>query len=234
MRDALAGRLAYMLLDRPMQIVTPTVDGDLLAVLARGDVVLTPGELQRRMGRYSISGIRKALTRLTAQGIVTAETRPHATLYQLNRRHLAADAIVALASQREELLGRLSRALEDLDPAPGLRRVVRLRCPRPDAHHQRHRPVPRQARRHRRGAARPVGRFYLRPRWRSKCVDRQRHPRARDEPQRGTQRTRAKRPGAGLHPRRRDPPLRLAILLASPDRGQLDDDRTLADTLGTR
>lgn len=107
-----------MLLDRPMQIITPTVDGDLLAVLARGDVALTPGELQRRMGRYSISGIRKTLTRLTAQGIVVAETRAHATLYQLNRRHLAADAVVALAGQREEFFSRLSRALDDLAPAP--------------------------------------------------------------------------------------------------------------------
>lgn len=107
-----------MLLDRPMQVVTPTVDGDILAVLARGDVALTPGELQRRIERYSISGIRKALARLTEQGIVTAQTRPRATLYQLNRRHLAAGAIVALAGQREEFLGRLSRALEELDHVP--------------------------------------------------------------------------------------------------------------------
>lgn len=107
-----------MLLDRPMQVVTPTVDGDILAVLARGEVALTPGELQRRMERYSISGIRKALTRLTEQGIVTAETRAHATIYQFNRRHLAANAIVALASQRQEFITRLSRALDAFAPAP--------------------------------------------------------------------------------------------------------------------
>lgn len=107
-----------MLLDRPMQVVTPTVDGDILAVLARGEVALTPGELQRRLERYSISGIRKALTRLTDQGIVTAETRPRATTYQLNRRHLAADAIVALANQRQEFITRLSSALDAFSPAP--------------------------------------------------------------------------------------------------------------------
>lgn len=107
-----------MLLDRPMQVVTPTVDGDILAVLARGDVALTPGELQRRLERYSISGIRKALTRLTEQGIVTAETRPRATTYQLNRRHLAADAIVALANQRQEFINRLISALDRFSPTP--------------------------------------------------------------------------------------------------------------------
>lgn len=107
-----------MLLDRPLQVVTPTVDGDILAILARGDVALTPGEIQRRMERYSVTGIRKALTRLTEQGIVTAETHQHATIYQLNRRHLAADAIAALASQREEFLSRLSKALENLDLTP--------------------------------------------------------------------------------------------------------------------
>ncbi|MGH3975243.1 MAG: nucleotidyltransferase domain-containing protein [Pseudonocardiaceae bacterium] len=108
-----------MLLDRPMQVVTPTVDGDILAVLARGDVALTPGELQRRMERYSISGIRKALIRLTEQGTITTETRAHATTYQLNRRHLAADAIVALANQRQEFITRLSSALDNFSPAPG-------------------------------------------------------------------------------------------------------------------
>ena len=107
-----------MLLDRPMQVVTPTVDGDVLAVLARGDVALTTGDIQRRIQRYSVNGIRKALIRLTDQGIVIAEARHHATLYQLNRRHLAAPAIVALVGQREEFLTRLGAALGELDPAP--------------------------------------------------------------------------------------------------------------------
>lgn len=107
-----------MLLDRPMQVVTPTVDGDLLGVLARADVALTPGEIQRMLERYSVTGIRNALARLTEQGIVTADTRPRATIYQLNRRHLAAEAIVILARQREEFLARLRRGLENLTIAP--------------------------------------------------------------------------------------------------------------------
>lgn len=107
-----------MLLDRPMQVVTPTVDGDILGVLARANVALTPGEVQRMLERYSVTGIRNALTRLTEQGIVTADTRPRATIYQLNRRHLAAEAIMVLAGQREEFLARLRSALDELTIAP--------------------------------------------------------------------------------------------------------------------
>lgn len=54
----------------PLATVTPTVDGDVLAVLAQNEATFTPGQLRRLLGRYSEAGIRKVLMRLTEQGVV--------------------------------------------------------------------------------------------------------------------------------------------------------------------
>lgn len=96
-----------MELQRPFRVVTPTVDGDVLAVLAGADAEFTPPQVHRLIGDWSVEGVRKALDRLTAQGIVVQRVAGRAGLYQLNREHLAASAIRALAGQRDELLGRL-------------------------------------------------------------------------------------------------------------------------------
>lgn len=52
------------------------------------------------------------LRRLTVQGIVHAEEVGPAVLYRLNRDHLAAPSIIALATQRSMLLTRLGEALD--------------------------------------------------------------------------------------------------------------------------
>lgn len=107
-----------MLLAHPMQLVTPTVDGDVLAALARAERRFTPGELQRLIATHSISGVRKALTRLTRQGIVEVEPRGHASVYALRRDHLAAPAIIELANLRQTLIQRLRDRLADFEVAP--------------------------------------------------------------------------------------------------------------------
>lgn len=107
-----------MLLAHPMQLVTPTVDGDVLAALARAEQSFTPGELHRLIGTHSISGIRKALIRLAGQGIVEAEARGHASVYALRRDHLAAPAIIELANLRQTLIQRLRDRLADFEIEP--------------------------------------------------------------------------------------------------------------------
>lgn len=91
-----------------MAVVTPTVDGDVLTVLARADGQFTPPQVQALIGDHSVEGVRRVLNRLAEQGIVSAERHGNATSYRLNRDHLAADAIIALASQRGELVRRMT------------------------------------------------------------------------------------------------------------------------------
>ena len=57
-----------MQLNKPFATVTPTLDGDVLAVLASADVTFTVSQIQRILTTVSGEGIRKVLTRLTAQG----------------------------------------------------------------------------------------------------------------------------------------------------------------------
>lgn len=105
-------------LSRPLSVVTPTIDGDVLAVLARADKQFTPGDLQRMMGRYSLGGIRRALHRLAEQGIVTEQQTSASVLYGLNRLHLAAAPIRALADLRATFISRTSSLLESWDTPP--------------------------------------------------------------------------------------------------------------------
>ncbi len=100
-----------MELSRPLATVTPTLDGDVLAVLAGHVGPFTTGQLHRVLTRFSEEGIRKVLQRLTRQGVVLAERVGPAYSYRLNRNHLAADPIVALASLQRTLLDRLERRL---------------------------------------------------------------------------------------------------------------------------
>lgn len=96
---------------RPFLLVTPTLDGDVLAVLARGEVELSGGELARHVGHGSTEGIRRAADRLVGQGAVLRRAAGGAHLYRLNREHLAAPYIEGLASLRGELIDRFRSAL---------------------------------------------------------------------------------------------------------------------------
>jgi len=101
-----------MELSRPLSTITPTLDGDVLAVLARQNSPFTTGALHRVLTRYSEEGIRKVLRRLTRQGIVHSDRVGNAYSYQLNRDHLAAEHIINLADLLSTFLARLSDRLE--------------------------------------------------------------------------------------------------------------------------
>jgi hypothetical protein len=97
--------------DRPMSVVTPTVDGDVLTALALADAWFTTGRIHQTIGRHSEDGVRRVLRRLAEQGIVETLSGGSATLYRLNRQHLAASAVIELANLRWELVRRLTDAL---------------------------------------------------------------------------------------------------------------------------
>jgi predicted nucleotidyltransferase len=96
-----------MLLSRPLQVVTPTVDGDVLAVLAGADASFTPPQVRDLIQMHSVEGVRNALGRLTDQGIVTRERYGNAYAYRLNREHVAARHIIGLAQTGGEVIERM-------------------------------------------------------------------------------------------------------------------------------
>jgi hypothetical protein len=105
-------------LGHPLQVITPTVDGDVLAVLAGAEATFTAPQVHRLAGQHSESGIRKSLKRLTEQGIVRATRAGQAWLYELNRQHLAAPYVAALAELRGALVDRIGEAIATWSAPP--------------------------------------------------------------------------------------------------------------------
>jgi len=99
-------------LSNPIRSVIPSAHGSVLAVLARTDQSLSGRRVAELTGgRVSARGTSNALRALAEAGVVLVEDHPPAKLYRLNRRHLAADAIVALAEMRPRLLEALRERL---------------------------------------------------------------------------------------------------------------------------
>jgi len=107
-----------MRLDRPLATVTPTLDGDILTVLARTPSTFTITQIHRILGSASAEGIRKALLRLTAQGIVLSDRVGTTNTYMLNTEHLAAQPIRELANIPATLLSRLEAHLQAWSEPP--------------------------------------------------------------------------------------------------------------------
>jgi predicted nucleotidyltransferase len=101
-----------MMLESPLAVITPTVDGDVLAVLARAEASFTPPHVRALIGRHSVDGVRKALNRLVEHGIVDADRVGNAVSYRLNRDHLAAGPIIELANVRTALFDRIRDRVE--------------------------------------------------------------------------------------------------------------------------
>jgi len=105
-------------LSRPLAVIAPTLDADVLRVLARADADFTSGQIHRALDGPSMRGIQNTLGRLVEQGIVLRTPAGRAYLHRLNRHHLAADAIVTLANQREELVRRLAQRAQSWSVRP--------------------------------------------------------------------------------------------------------------------
>jgi hypothetical protein len=102
----------------PIRSVIPSVHGDVLAVLARTDAALTGRGVAGLVEGVSRAGVQKALAALVESGVVLVQHQPPANLYRLNRQHLAADAIVALATMRQRLLEAMRVHLASWDRPP--------------------------------------------------------------------------------------------------------------------
>lgn len=97
-----------MELQRPLSVVTPTLDGDVLCVLARADAAFTGRQVARLLPDRSQKGVHNVLRRLSEQGIVRMAVAGPAHLYSLNRDHLAAPHIVGLCELKDQLRQRVA------------------------------------------------------------------------------------------------------------------------------
>lgn len=101
---------------RPYTAVSPALEGDVLVALSRTTRPLTGRRVAALVARGSPDGVRKALDRLVDQGIVRREPAGRALMHTLNREHLAAPAVLALATMRGDLLSRLRGAVSSWSP----------------------------------------------------------------------------------------------------------------------
>lgn len=105
-------------LSDPAAAVVPSLDGAVLAVLARTTKPLTGREIHRLAGRGSQHGIQRLLHRMDEHGLVDVVRAGPANLYTLNRDHVAAEAVVALAALRARLFQRIRENLESWPTPP--------------------------------------------------------------------------------------------------------------------
>jgi predicted nucleotidyltransferase len=94
-------------LSSPWRSLTTALDGEVLTVLARTDAPVTGREVARLSSRGTHAGVQKVLDRLVAHGLVHAQEAGRARLYVLDRQHVLAPAVLAVAGARTEVLGRL-------------------------------------------------------------------------------------------------------------------------------
>lgn len=102
-----------MNLSAPFLVVLSANEGAALRVLARTTLPLSGREVARLGGAPS-SSVARALKRLVEHGLVEVEVAGAgaAQLYTLNRRHLAAEPVLALLDMRRALVRRLAAVLE--------------------------------------------------------------------------------------------------------------------------
>jgi predicted nucleotidyltransferase len=106
-----------MNLQRPFQVISPTLDGDVLTALARADRPLTGRAIEHAIGA-SHGGVQRAVRHLLSEGIISSERAGRAHLYRLNREHLAAPWIEGLATLRLQLIERIRGEIDSWSIAP--------------------------------------------------------------------------------------------------------------------
>lgn len=103
--------IVEMMLQVPFRALTPTVDGDVLGVLAGAQAAFTPPQVHQLLGGRSEAGVRKALQRLASHGVVDVDQVGRAYAYSLNRDHLLADQVIAIAQTGVRFVAALQAAL---------------------------------------------------------------------------------------------------------------------------
>lgn len=101
---------------QPIASVIPSLDGPVLGALASTTAPLTLTRVHRLAGRGSLTGVRRVLLRLVGAGLVLEVPGG----YLLNREHVAAAAVEALAGLHGELVARIRREVGSWRRPPAL------------------------------------------------------------------------------------------------------------------
>ncbi|GAA4964947.1 nucleotidyltransferase domain-containing protein [Kineococcus glutinatus] len=101
----------------PLRTIAPTVDADVLLVLARTHRPLS-GAAVARLASRSYARTRSCLHRLSAHGLLLAEDTGSAVMYRLNRRHVLAGAVLQAASATDSVEQWLVERLARCSPSP--------------------------------------------------------------------------------------------------------------------
>lgn len=108
-----------MRLQHPLEVITPSLDGPVLNLLADVETAFTISEIAVLIPQHSRSGIKRVLERLTGQGIVTKHRWGATSGYSFNRQHVCADAVLLLAQTKHRLLEKMRREIAQWQvPAP--------------------------------------------------------------------------------------------------------------------
>lgn len=92
---------------KPGLSLVPSLDAEVLTVLAGTTRPLTGREVSRLARRGSPAGVQKVLHRLAEHGLVEVQEAGPALLYRLNRDHLVAPLVEGLVNLRRELFDRI-------------------------------------------------------------------------------------------------------------------------------
>lgn len=103
-----------MRLQNPFAAIGPTgLDSQVLCVLARTTATMGASQIHSVIPESGTDqGIRNALDRLVAQGTVTETLIGRTYGYTLNREHLLAPAIIAIASAKKRFIEAVASAVE--------------------------------------------------------------------------------------------------------------------------
>jgi len=107
-----------MNLSKPLNSLIPTLEADVLTVLAGAAGSFTGRQVHALATGSSESGVRNALKRLNAQGIVTRTPVGAADHYSLNHQHLMAKYIKSMVNVRSEFLRVIEEEVSKWDITP--------------------------------------------------------------------------------------------------------------------
>lgn len=98
-------------LSDPSSAIVPSLDADVLAVLAGTTRALTGREVQRLARRGSHGGVQRILARMADHGLLDVAEAGPSRLYTLNREHVAATAALALVDLRGQVFSHIREAV---------------------------------------------------------------------------------------------------------------------------
>lgn len=97
---------------QPFRVITPTLDGPVLRVLARTTQPMTRQQVADLGGQASEAGVRKVLRRLAEQGIVIEQRIGTHYTYVANREHILWPAVEVIMSAADRLDTRIREQVE--------------------------------------------------------------------------------------------------------------------------